>query len=963
MKFFLSVLACYIFLLFPVTKGTCQSTNDSCTNAILITALDGSCIEYPLDSLSFDVMRPNCILSLWRPNLWFTFIAQGPNVSINIDRPDLTLDLIRFDQPCVLTNSTVIACSTDGSISLSTLDVGQRYYIMITTDIEDSGQVNLCVNNPVPPANDLPCEAIPIEQEGCISGTTIDAGSSREIDYCGNNVYSNSVYYNVTLKDNTSRLRIALDSIDSIENISVAILYIPDSCSGYQFLAGVNSYYCGPVIDTITFDNMPRGQRVYIRIATSSDDAGTFSLCIHEIAGVSACSTNSNCANATPIIFSGQDYKACVIGCNIGMPNGPHFNGGGTCSYLNSPTSWFTFTTDNRGLASFNIRSEELTDPTFVLMSDCNTQLACEPLSADLNPNSTYYIAVTDANGKTGEFQICVTLIEKVDYCVTDQSLAVTGTSLGSPLEGPYKPCEEVEVTYSTNFIKLGAQWIHSIIPMISDCFDYVQGSEPHPAVLPQGNTTWTWYPPNTVTWKPIDNVDNLIGINAHTGKLCMIGTPDCISLTGGGNCSESGTPMPGGWIGTSFSGTCSSFDPNLSWGDNAPGPFNVTFTVKIPCTACEDTACLDNYNISVTAFSDGQTGGWQSSACNGNALMMLKLPIKCCSPENTPTIIPADRDTVCSYELVNKNFAVMPTNSTYRWTVAEANGVIGAEKGNGDTFTAQLINRTDTIQTVHYWVFAQNGLSCLSKSVDYFVSVRPAIKVSAGMDTTICSGQTIILGGDSVGIGGDGLPYTYQWSTGDTTNSITVTPTENMNYSITVTDSQGCTAENEVNVRIAPAIEANFEKINVDSINCSYQVFVIGGDGPFSYSWSNGMIGSEVDSLPGGMFSVTITDRYGCSKVLQGNCHTLSSQLHLFPGLSYWPNPTQGEIHFDPKSIELTHFNISVFNVLGIKSNSFTRMKDGNSIDLSHLPAGVYTIILSGDHGEQYFVKLIKME
>ena len=36
---------------------------------------------------------------------------------------------------------------------------------------------------------------------------------------------------------------------------------------------------------------------------------------------------------------------------------------------------------------------------------------------------------------------------------------------------------------------------------------------------------------------------------------------------------------------------------------------------------------------------------------------------------------------------------------------------------------------------------------------------------------------------------------YTYEWSTGATTQSITVSPGSDADYSVTVTDSKGCTA------------------------------------------------------------------------------------------------------------------------------------------------------------------------
>ncbi len=61
-----------------------------------------------------------------------------------------------------------------------------------------------------------------------------------------------------------------------------------------------------------------------------------------------------------------------------------------------------------------------------------------------------------------------------------------------------------------------------------------------------------------------------------------------------------------------------------------------------------------------------------------------------------------------------------------------------------------------------------------------------------AVLDTAICLGQTLVLTAELDG----GTPdFTYLWSTGATTASISVTPTFNVNYIVTVTDAENCEA------------------------------------------------------------------------------------------------------------------------------------------------------------------------
>ena len=234
------------------------------------------------------------------------------------------------------------------------------------------------------------------------------------------------------------------------------------------------------------------------------------------------------------------------------------------------------------------------------------------------------------------------------------------------------------------------------MMPVISECFEYTQGTQPNPSVPPTGSATWSWYPAGTVYWKPTNNTNSAIGINSTTGNICIIGSPGCASFTGGGDCSSSGTVMPAGWIGPTYSGTCSSSIPNLSYGDNSNGLHSVQFTLKIPCTACSDMTCND-YTVAITSFADGQTGGWTSSACNGHSIVSKKIVVQCCTP---PDMILEDGET-CSGKTFFANIILTPTNSTLQWEVLNANGVSGASSGTGSTFSTTLTNSTGSIKIV----------------------------------------------------------------------------------------------------------------------------------------------------------------------------------------------------------------------------------------------------------------------
>ncbi|HQW56294.1 MAG TPA: hypothetical protein PK076_09220 [Saprospiraceae bacterium] len=414
-----------------------------------------------------------------------------------------------------------------------------------------------------------------------------------------------------------------------------------------------------------------------------------------------SCGTNISCESAEVITLGSIAETVCIDRCNNNMPDGPQTNGAGACSDMTTPTAWFTFTTGpTTNSIVFDLSSTDLRSTLFAVFSDCNTMVACNPVDMEVFPNTQYWIAVTDAGGMEGNFELCLTPLYLTNPCITEQSLNIIATSLGSDFSGPFKPCEEITFEYQTNFIKLGAQWIHSIIPVISECFGHDSESEPTPSIRPTGNAVWNWYPSSTLTWKPLDNSNSTIGIDTVTNHLCIIGTTGCSSFKGGGNCSNTGTPLPAAWAGVVYSPICGSDEPNKSWGDNASGPFKVQFTLQVPCDACSDTVC-NKFIVGVTAFSDGQTGGWQSYSCNGHSIVSKKLSIQCCNPPQ----MTLENGSTCSDIPFIRNFALEPSNSTFRWIVANANGVTGATSGSDTTFSQTLRNESSTPQTVRYQI------------------------------------------------------------------------------------------------------------------------------------------------------------------------------------------------------------------------------------------------------------------
>jgi gliding motility-associated-like protein len=135
------------------------------------------------------------------------------------------------------------------------------------------------------------------------------------------------------------------------------------------------------------------------------------------------------------------------------------------------------------------------------------------------------------------------------------------------------------------------------------------------------------------------------------------------------------------------------------------------------------------------------------------------------------------------------------------------------------------------------------------------------------------CYGQTT--GSVTVTVSGGTPSYTYAWSSASAQSSATLTNLPAGQYSVTVTDSHGCssTASATVNGQSAPLL-ASFSNANITSVACygessgSAMVTVTGGTPAYNYSWSTSSVQNvpNAQNLAAGNYSVTVTDAHGCT-------------------------------------------------------------------------------------------------
>ncbi|MBO0934570.1 hypothetical protein [Fibrella aquatilis] len=116
-------------------------------------------------------------------------------------------------------------------------------------------------------------------------------------------------------------------------------------------------------------------------------------------------------------------------------------------------------------------------------------------------------------------------------------------------------------------------------------------------------------------------------------------------------------------------------------------------------------------------------------------------------------------------------------------------------------------------------------------------------------------------------GTPGSGGAYTYVWSTGAQTQTLSAVPTGS--YAVTATDGNGCTASATATVGQPSSLSVAGTTENIlcfNGLNGKISLEATGGSLPYSYAWSHSASTSATQSgLGAGVYSATVTDGNGC--------------------------------------------------------------------------------------------------
>lgn len=204
-------------------------------------------------------------------------------------------------------------------------------------------------------------------------------------------------------------------------------------------------------------------------------------------------------------------------------------------------------------------------------------------------------------------------------------------------------------------------------------------------------------------------------------------------------------------------------------------------------------------------------------------------------------------------------------------------NGEIAVRASGGQspyTFVWSNGRRGDVISFLsagEYEVTVTDKNGCSSSEV---ITLQPAV-VNCALDLNFtvsdisCNGRND--GAASVKVSGDNGGYQVLWSNGATKE--TINSLRAGDYTVTITDFLGCTNVDIITIKEPLPLTVNtvFSTISTPQ-NGEILVNATGGKPDYQYLWSNGFTGNYISGLAAGTYTVTVTDKNGCTATKNHN-------------------------------------------------------------------------------------------
>lgn len=167
-----------------------------------------------------------------------------------------------------------------------------------------------------------------------------------------------------------------------------------------------------------------------------------------------------------------------------------------------------------------------------------------------------------------------------------------------------------------------------------------------------------------------------------------------------------------------------------------------------------------------------------------------------------------------------------------------------------GETTAGITVNSSGT-----YGVTVTDPNGSCSGSDSITVTLNSDLNLALGNDTTLCEGDSLLLGAGSTGVN-------FSWNTGETTATIQVK--NSGTYFVAIDNGQGCTAVDTIAVNFDALPQVN---LGVDTNFCQAVNMTLDAENPgLNYLWNTNATTQSINITSAGTYFVDVSSNAGCA-------------------------------------------------------------------------------------------------
>ncbi|MDF1673719.1 MAG: PKD domain-containing protein [Vicingaceae bacterium] len=209
-----------------------------------------------------------------------------------------------------------------------------------------------------------------------------------------------------------------------------------------------------------------------------------------------------------------------------------------------------------------------------------------------------------------------------------------------------------------------------------------------------------------------------------------------------------------------------------------------------------------------------------------------------------------------------------------------DSTGSITANVNGGQQPYVYLWSNGGTTPTINnliagtYWVHVTDANGCIKTDTTNITQPNSPVTAITVQTNATCAGGND--GTANVTASGGTPPYTYSWNTTPIQNNQNAIGLAAGNYTVTVTDNNGCVTTQNVTITSPQPLSINY--ISQQNVTCfggnngALNVSITGGTAPFNLNWNNNSFPNSpnINNLPAGIYLLIVTDANGCQASTQ---------------------------------------------------------------------------------------------